>query len=267
MASKLIQQGQGRLAKAPELDPAADDRAPVPAPSGTIASQVDALDVSAIPELHAPVADGEQLTRKEQQYLARCEAALVAAGKAFVAAGKALSSIREGRLYRGTHSSFEQYVEEVWDISRATANRWIDAWPLGKALPKANERQVRPLIPMSRTFGEDAAITVYKAVDDAGKVTADVMAGVVAVLPQDSFEPEEVIQQIRAYLAGELKPPAPAPADPVQMVTGETAKFLRVLQRKADDIRAARRSNPEAIREAAANLRAMAAELEGDQAE
>lgn len=76
--------------------------------------------------------------------------------------------IRDARLYRDTHATFEDYVEQRWDISRSPAYRLIDAWPLAERLSpigdKLNERQVRELLPLASRPGHDAAVTVYRTV-------------------------------------------------------------------------------------------------------
>src|SRR5438309_439896 len=82
---------------------------------------------------------------REQADLATCEAALDNLRVAFWAAGKALQVIRDARLYRDTHATFEDYVEQRWDMARSPAYRLIDAWPLAERLSpmgdKLNERQ------------------------------------------------------------------------------------------------------------------------------
>ena len=57
------------------------------------------------------------------------------------------------RLCRGTHATFEDHIEQRWDMSRSPAYRLIDAWPLAERLSpmgdKLNERQVRKLLPLA----------------------------------------------------------------------------------------------------------------------
>lgn len=72
------------------------------------------------------------LTKPEAKRLAKLESkverAVTAAGKI---AGEALGAIRDDRLYRLTHSSFEAYVLDRWGFSKATAYRMI-----GQARPE-----------------------------------------------------------------------------------------------------------------------------------
>ncbi|MCU0541041.1 MAG: MICOS complex subunit MIC60 [Oscillatoriaceae cyanobacterium Prado104] len=73
----------------------------------------------------------------------------------FYEVGKALDEIREQRLYRETHKSFESYCRDKWDIARQTAHRFIAAaqvienlTPIGVKIP-TKEIQVRPLAGLS----------------------------------------------------------------------------------------------------------------------
>lgn len=64
----------------------------------------------------------------EKARLARLERtvdrAVEVAGKI---AGEALATIRDEKLYRRTHSTFEAYVEDRFGVSRSTAYRMIEA--------------------------------------------------------------------------------------------------------------------------------------------
>ena len=67
--------------------------------------------------------------------------------------GSALLTIREGRLYRATHATFEQYCRERWGIGRSYASRQIGAAERLKLLPldgqfprPQNEFQIRPFL-------------------------------------------------------------------------------------------------------------------------
>ncbi|MBN1430421.1 MAG: hypothetical protein JXB07_18775, partial [Anaerolineae bacterium] len=68
----------------------------------------------------------------------------------FMDVGEALLAIRDKRLYRNTHSTFEEYCQERWGMSRSYAYRTIEAAQVAKRLlPMGNipmsERQARPL--------------------------------------------------------------------------------------------------------------------------
>ena len=154
-----------------------------------------------LPGPYTGAADG-QLSDREHADLAACEAALDNLRVAFWAAGKALQVIRDACLYRDTYATFEDYLAERWDMSRAQAYRLIGAWPLAERLSPIgdtlNESQVRELLPLAGRHGQDAAVTVYRAVaeTDGVQVTAAVLHGAVSILPAGRFDADEAVAQI-----------------------------------------------------------------------
>lgn len=74
------------------------------------------------------------------------------------ARGLVLLTIRDNRLYRATHNTFEDYCEQRWGLSGRRANQLIGAYEvteeLGTMVPKTpeiqapNERQARELAPL-----------------------------------------------------------------------------------------------------------------------
>ncbi|MGH3233145.1 MAG: hypothetical protein ACRDOH_07795 [Streptosporangiaceae bacterium] len=220
----------------------------------------------------APYASAEhgQLSAGERADLVTCEAALDNLRVAFWAAGKALQVIRDARLYRDTHSTFEGYAEQRWEISRSQAYRLMDAWPLAERLSpigdKLNESQIRELLPLAGRHGQDAAVTVYQALaeTDGIRVTASMLHDVVGILPAGYFDPAEAVSQIRAFLAGDHALPQAPPADPVQAFASESGRFVRNLHRFAtsEAIKAARAADPGAVRQAVADIRAALDEIE-----
>jgi len=61
--------------------------------------------------------------------------------------------IRDGRLYREPHGTFEVYCRERWGWSRIHAHRQIEAAKVAKVLPMGNtppnERVARELAPLA----------------------------------------------------------------------------------------------------------------------
>ncbi|HEY3958666.1 MAG TPA: hypothetical protein VGM53_35335 [Streptosporangiaceae bacterium] len=178
--------------------------------------------------------------------------------------------IHDARLYRATFGTFEDYVTQRWDMSRAQAYRLIDAWPLAERLSpmgdKLNERQIRELLPLAEHHGQDAAVTVYRTIaeTDGIQVTAALLHGAVDVLPADHFDPTEAAEQIRAYLTSGLPAAHRAVPDPVESFTAEATRLLRQLHRVAAGraVRAAANADPGAVRKVITDLRAMLDELE-----
>ena len=88
----------------------------------------------------------------EKQPLEVLESVIDAGMQTFVHVGNALLEIRDGRLYRHTHATFEDYCRERWGLKQSHAYRLMDAAqvvdvlkssPIGE-LP-ATESQARPL--------------------------------------------------------------------------------------------------------------------------
>jgi hypothetical protein len=74
----------------------------------------------------------------------------------FVEVGAALFEIRDDRLYRASHTTFEDYCQERWGMSRRHANRTIEAASvagiLGPIGPKpATESVAREIARLSRS--------------------------------------------------------------------------------------------------------------------
>jgi len=101
--------------------------------------------------------------------------------RAFYEAGKSLAQLRDRKLYRNTHSSFEQYCRDRFGFKRRHCHQLIDAAqvvdnliellaidedcaPMAHILP-TKERQVRPLSSLTPQQQTEAWI---KAVESAG---------------------------------------------------------------------------------------------------
>jgi site-specific DNA-methyltransferase (adenine-specific) len=72
-------------------------------------------------------ADALTLTAVEATTLDDLEGVIERGLATFVEVGRALERIRDRKLYRQTHSTFEDYCRERWGISRGHAYRQIDA--------------------------------------------------------------------------------------------------------------------------------------------
>lgn len=97
--------------------------------------------------------NGGTLTSAERDELLRCESIIERGLNTFYEVGTALAEIREQRLYRNTHDTFEAYCRERWQMSRIHAHRLIDAAEvISNLLPIGNtpttESQARELAPL-----------------------------------------------------------------------------------------------------------------------
>jgi hypothetical protein len=116
------------------------------------------------------------LVADEVSQLASCEAVIERGLQTFSEVGTALLTIRDQRLYRATHSTFEEYCRERWMFSKTHANRMIEASEIvGNLAPigakPTSESQVRPLAGLEP---ENQRIIWEQAIEesDGGQPTA-----------------------------------------------------------------------------------------------
>ncbi len=86
----------------------------------------------------------------EFRTLADCEQIIERGLTVFTEVGAALVTIRDERLYKETHCSFQEYCEERWKMSRVHADRMISAAAVAENLKPigfnpSSESQVRPI--------------------------------------------------------------------------------------------------------------------------
>lgn len=93
----------------------------------------------------------EMLLASETEELARCEEVIGRGMQTFIEVGTALMTIRNDRLYRQTHSLFEDYCRERWQMVASRARQYIAAVETVQALESVTnvtptcEGQIRPL--------------------------------------------------------------------------------------------------------------------------
>lgn len=133
------------------------------------------------------------LNGNERAELIRHEEIIARARSAFMEAGKALTAIRDSRLYRETHATFEDYCRERWqfeksqvyrlmDSAAVAANLAVEMSPIGEVLP-INEAQARPLAKLDP------------------EEQREVWAEVVETAPRnDSGEPQITARQVEAAI-------------------------------------------------------------------
>lgn len=123
------------------------------------------------------------LTVQEKTELAELETVIENGMKHFLVVGRALLRIRDSRLYRDTHRTFNDYCRDRWGMSRSYAHRMIEGaktadnlLPIGNT--PVNEAQARPL---TRLEPEKQREVWQEAVETApgGKVTAEHVEDVV----------------------------------------------------------------------------------------
>jgi hypothetical protein len=111
------------------------------------------------------------LTPAEATDLTRLERRITAGLEIFHSVGRALTEIRDRRLYRQTHSTFENYCQERWEFTRQRAAQLIGSAAVAFNVsttglqPPATERQARPLAGLA---AEAQAAAWQKAQEAAG---------------------------------------------------------------------------------------------------
>jgi hypothetical protein len=78
-----------------------------------------------------------RLTRREREELANCEQDVGETISEFLRCGRALSKIRNGRLYRETHATFDQYVVERWGMKAGAADTLITSFRIAEQLEES----------------------------------------------------------------------------------------------------------------------------------
>ncbi|MFJ9662875.1 hypothetical protein ACIRPR_33610 [Streptomyces griseoflavus] len=182
----------------------------------------EAVTVEALP---TPYDVAETVTRPlnehEREHLAVCEQALHGFRRSVIVAGKALEVISRGRLYRETHGTFVEYLDDVWEIRKSQAYRMIEAWPVAAAVSPIgdiNEGQARELRPVLKEYGQEAAVALYRQVKELRgdrRVTAADLAEARAVLPPPAHlaGPHQV-RDVLTVAATEGRAPRLAPPAP-----------------------------------------------------
>ncbi|MFN6497944.1 MAG: hypothetical protein RMX65_013170 [Nostoc sp. DedQUE01] len=122
--------------------------------------------------IDVPAIEVPELTEQEQSDRLHLERKVE---RAFFEAGKALAQLRDRRLYRSTHRTFEEYCRDRFGHSRRQSYLLMDAAvvfdnlaekcdPLDHILP-TNERQVRPLTKLEPQQQQEVW---QKAIEEAG---------------------------------------------------------------------------------------------------
>lgn len=139
-------------------------------------------------------AESLALTTKESKRLTSLEARIESGFETFREVGSALMEIRDSRLYRASHSTFEDYCCERWGMNRNYANKLIRAsaavLELGTTVPKpSSESQVRPLLALPKEQRAEAWEMAVEATGGGTPTAAIVERAVQAVKSVDKLAP------------------------------------------------------------------------------
>lgn len=118
---------------------------------------------------------GTELATSDQKRLDELEAIIAAGFQGFAEAGQALKAVRDEKLYRATHKTFEAYHLDVWGLSSSQTYRLMEASgvaqiasPIGEVPSEAVARELAPL----KDEPEKLIGAWQRAVEEHGKPTA-----------------------------------------------------------------------------------------------
>lgn len=123
------------------------------------------------------------LTPMEKRHLGALERRIDAGLQTFREVGAALLEIRDARLYRESHSSFEAYCAERWAMNRTRAYQLIDSArvvaALGDPSDLRNEAQARELAPLNEDDAKAVWAKVGTVAEESGQpITASLIRAV-----------------------------------------------------------------------------------------
>lgn len=123
------------------------------------------------------------MSPSEARHLKALERRIAAGLQTFREVGVALLEIRDQRLYRDTHSSFESYCGERWGMNRTRAYQLIDSARVVSALGDPedlmNEAQARELASLNVEDAQKVWAEVEKRAEETHKpITAPLIRAV-----------------------------------------------------------------------------------------
>jgi hypothetical protein len=149
------------------------------------------------------------ITIEESKRLIALEGVIQTSLGTFMEVGNALAEIRDRRLYRIEHQTFEDYCREKWGMNRAYANHLVRASDAVKSLPPemativATESQARELAKVEPEHREQVVAAAVEAT--GGKITAAAIKEAAKVI--------EAPTQTNLLLAQPAKTEKPAPSE------------------------------------------------------
>ncbi|MCF8112792.1 MAG: hypothetical protein K9K21_02945 [Desulfotignum sp.] len=117
------------------------------------------------------------MSPEETDRLAELEAAVRKDLKGFLRVGMALKEIRDQKLFRGKAVTWEDYLKQVWDFSKAYGNRYIAAYNVVENIVITQAKLVNTdkTAPMG-AVSENAKMTPMGVIlDDEEKPSSDVV--------------------------------------------------------------------------------------------
>lgn len=165
------------------------------------------------------------MTLGEKRHLGALEKRIAAGLQTFREVGAALIEIRDSRLYRETHGTFESYCAERWGMPRARAYQLMESAKVVESLGDAgsgvqNEAQARELVQLEPAVARQVLeVAEKRAVETNRPMTAS------------------LLRRVREEAKG---------ASPTPVLT-PTARLLADIGRLAESLRRWQASKPKAV--------------------
>ena len=142
------------------------------------------------------ITNAVKLSIDETQQLEGCEEIIENGLNIWYQVGEALLHIRDNRLYRSTHKTFEEYCQERWQMKRDYADKLIGASVVmsnlhtnGMEKLPETERHVRPLTSLAR---DEQHAAWNRVVESGEKPTANLVKASVQILNAPTYIAEAV---------------------------------------------------------------------------
>ena len=100
----------------------------------------ETLTIDFIPNFNEPI-ELSALDSAEQVQLNLCETIIEKGYNTFIEVGNALFDIRNNKLYREKHSTFEEYCKQKWQIKRQRAYELMDAASIINTLSEISDKK------------------------------------------------------------------------------------------------------------------------------
>jgi hypothetical protein len=129
------------------------------------------------------------LTTTEAARLDELEAVVERGQRTFIEVGEALRQIRDERLYRASHGTFELYIKDRWQMSRPSAYRLISSAQVVAGLSSTEdipERAVRPLVRVAPERRQAVVAQARALAGDKPVTSRHVEMAVAEIVPTDA---------------------------------------------------------------------------------
>lgn len=141
------------------------------------------------------------LTPGESRHLTMLEKRIERGLGTFREVGEALLEIRDKRLFRVTHPSFEGYCRDKWQLDRGRAYQLMSAAEVGREVPVANEAQARELAPIFHSDPNLAKQVWAEAAKSDEPVTAPRLREAIRTVTGTVIDPKPVQTSTTALVA------------------------------------------------------------------